>query len=79
MNVARPDSTRFTADVVPMLKVIWVDEAVHRSAHHAMLVASRRELSLVDCVSFQTMRDLGIRSAFCFDSHFREQGFEMVP
>jgi hypothetical protein len=24
------------------------------------------------------MRQRGVRSAFCFDSHFREQGFEVL-
>ena len=50
-----------------------------RAAAGAVLAAGRKELSLVDCVSFQTMRELGVRSAFCFDKHFREQGFETVP
>ena len=69
----------FYEDVVPMLQVDWVSEEQHRSAVEAMLAAARRKLSLVDCVSFQTMRRHGLRSAFCFDAHFREQGFETKP
>jgi len=34
---------------------------------------------LVDCVSFQTMRARGVRTAFCFDAHFREQGSAAMP
>jgi predicted nucleic acid-binding protein len=45
----------------------------------AVLAATRKKLSLVDCASFQTMRELGVRSVFCFDSHFREQGFDALP
>jgi predicted nucleic acid-binding protein len=33
----------------------------------------------VDCVSFQTMRQSGVRHVFCFDAHFREQGFMVRP
>jgi len=66
-------------DVVPVLQVDWVSEDQHRAGAGAMLAASRRKLSLVDCVSFQTMRHHGLRSAFCFDTHFREQGFETKP
>lgn len=43
-----------------------------------MLVAGRRDLSLVDCSSFVTMRRLGIKKAFALDEHFREQGFELL-
>ena len=43
-----------------------------------MLAAARKKLSLVDCVSFQIMRQQGVRAAFCFDSHFREQGFDVL-
>jgi len=40
-----------------------------------LLTAGRRELSLVDCVSFACMRRQGLTRAFHFDRHFREQGF----
>jgi predicted nucleic acid-binding protein len=66
-------------DVVPVLQIDWVSKDQHRAGAGAMLAASRRKLSLVDCVSFQTMRHDGLRSAFCFDTHFREQGFETKP
>jgi predicted nucleic acid-binding protein len=69
----------FAADVVPALDVTWVDAGMHLSAHHSLLVASRRDLSLVDCVSFEAMRRLRIENVFCFDSHFAEQGFQPHP
>jgi len=69
----------FQEDVAPVLQIEWVTEEQHRAAADAMLTASRRKLSLVDCVSFQTMRQLGLRRAFSFDAHFREQGFETRP
>ncbi len=69
----------FAADVVPVLDIIWVDAGMHLSAHHSLLVASRRDLSLVDCASFEAMRRLGIDNAFCFDAHFAQQGFRVLP
>jgi predicted nucleic acid-binding protein len=36
-------------------------------------------LSLVDCTSFQVMRQLGIDTAFAFDEHFAEQHFTCIP
>ena len=66
-------------DVVPLLQVDWISETRHRAGMEAVLAASRRKLSLVDCVSFQVMRENGVRAVFCFDDHFREQGFETMP
>lgn len=66
-------------DVVPVLGVTWVDEGLHRTAMTALLTARRRDLSLVDCVSFEAMRRLGAGRAFAFDRHFRQQGFALVP
>ena len=69
----------FHDDVVPLLVVEWITETVHRSAATSLLTASRRNLSLVDCVSFQVMRAMSVESAFCFDRYFREQGFLTIP
>ena len=69
----------FVADILPVMQVLWVDEGIHRSAQHALLVASRRHLSLVDCVSFEAMRRLGLFTVFSFDQHFSEQGFKLLP
>jgi len=65
--------------VVPSLSVVWVDESLHRRATAAMLTASRRALSLVDCSSFEIMRDHGIETAFALDRDFAAQGFALVP
>lgn len=62
-------------DILPLVRVEWVNETLHRQGAHALLTAGRRNLSLVDCVSFAVMRQLGIRQVFAFDQHFAEQGF----
>ena len=65
--------------VIPVLRVKWVAEIGHQAGVMALLVAANRRLSLVDCVSFETMRTLGIKTAFAFDRHFSEQGFDCIP
>lgn len=68
----------FQDDIVPMLGVKWVTEEEHQAGLAAFLTAASRRLSLVDCVSFETMRSLGIQAAFAFDRHFSEQGFVLI-
>ncbi len=68
----------FQESIVPVLSVEFVTPETHRLGIAALLAASRRGLSLVDCVSFEVMRDLGIKSVFTFDSHFRQYGFTPV-
>ncbi|MGE5579917.1 MAG: type II toxin-antitoxin system VapC family toxin [Bacillota bacterium] len=65
-------------EVLPVITVDWVDETIHKEAVAAMLIAGRKDLSLVDCSSFVTMRRLGLRRAFALDHHFREQGFGIL-
>ena len=67
------------ADITPVLRIHWVDEQMHSQALAALITASRRQLSLVDSVSFEAMRWLDIDRVFTFDRHFAEQGFEVVP
>ncbi len=69
----------FQEDVVPLVHVEFITSELHRSGIAALLSASRRRLSLVDCVSFEVMRYSGIKTAFTFDSHFKEQGFSVIP
>jgi predicted nucleic acid-binding protein len=69
----------FQADLVPAVHVVYVDDEIHRQGMSGLLAAGKRKLSLVDCVNFAMMRNLGLTRAFTFDSHFRQQGFETIP
>jgi len=69
----------FQDDIIPVVHITWVDEITHKMGISVLLAASRRRLSLVDCVSFETMRQPGLKIAFSFDSHFKEQGFKCIP
>jgi predicted nucleic acid-binding protein len=69
----------FQEDIYPVLAIHWVGAAEHVNGMHAVLSACRRNLSLVDCISFAVVRQLGLRSVFAFDAHFAEQGFVCYP
>jgi predicted nucleic acid-binding protein len=67
------------SDVIPTLNVVWIDAELHRRAVAGLLAASREKLSLVDCASFEVMREYGIRRALTLDRDFSAQGFSVVP
>ena len=69
----------FQSDILPVVEIAWVDETIHQQGMSALLVANRRNLSLVDCTSFEIMRQIGSDEVFTFDPHFREQGFKVIP
>jgi predicted nucleic acid-binding protein len=69
----------FESDILPIIEIVWLDETIHKQGMSALLVANRRDLSLVDCTSFEIMRQNGLNAVFTFDPHFGEQGFSVVP
>jgi predicted nucleic acid-binding protein len=67
------------ADVLPVIRMRWVDEATHRRAVASLLGSSSRAISLVDWASFVIIRDEGIDRAFAFDRDFAAQGIPTIP
>jgi len=67
------------SNIVPFLHVDWIGEQQHAGIVNDVFTANRRQLSLVDCSCFETMRRLGMNKVFTFDEHFRAQGFEVIP
>ncbi len=67
------------SNLVPFLQIDWIGEQQHTSSVNDVFIANRRQLSLIDCSCFESMRRLGIEKVFTFDSHFPEQGFKVIP
>lgn len=68
----------FRADFAPLIDVVWVDESLHNAGLDLLLDRRKRLLSLVDAVSFVTMRQRNVDNAFAFDPHFEQEGFSVV-
>jgi uncharacterized protein len=68
----------FAQELLPIASVEWVRPEDHDIGIGAVLTASRRRLSLVDCVSFALLRRTGITEVFAFDRYFAEQGFHLL-
>jgi uncharacterized protein len=69
---------RFRSDFAPLLEVVWVDRALNDAGLDLLLDRRTRRLSLVDAVSFVTMRQQHVSEAFVFDPHFEQEGFSVV-
>ena len=69
---------RLVRQVLDPVVTQWVTREDHERAIEALLVADRRQLSIVDCTSFEMMRRLEARECLAFDRHFAEQGFSQV-
>lgn len=68
----------FRRRLEPLLSVTWVDATLHERGLDLHLRRGRRQLSLVDAVSFELMRAERIREAFAFGVDFEREGFSLV-
>jgi uncharacterized protein len=63
----------------PNIDLIHVEAEVFGAAWQLLIQQSDKRYSLTDCASFVLMRRLGISTAFTFDHHFRQAGFQTEP
>ncbi|NVM22933.1 MAG: PIN domain-containing protein [Desulfobacterales bacterium] len=68
----------FNAKILPLLEIVWVDAEWHGRAIQRLLTQNNRNLSLVDCLSFEIMEAREITEAFTFDRHFADNGFTIA-
>ena len=68
----------FNAKILPLLEVIWVNDKWYTRAMQRLFAQNSRDVSLVDCLSFEIMDSLEIKYAFAFDSHFEKNGFTIT-
>jgi uncharacterized protein len=62
----------------PDIDVVWVDEALHRSAMQLLHSRLDKSYSLCDAVSFLLMRERSILDALTTDRHFEQEGFRRL-
>ena len=68
----------FNAKILPLLEVIWTNDKWYTRAMQRLLAQNNKNVSLVDCLSFEIMDSLEIKCAFAFDKHFEENGFSLA-
>ena len=68
----------FQAKIMPLLEIVWVDSGWHHRAMQRLLMSGSRDLSLVDCLSFEIVEAKALPCAFAFDKHFEAEGIPGV-
>ena len=61
-----------------LAEIHWVTPDEHERAVYRLGQRNRRNLSLVDCVSFVLMEKRGCVDAFAYDADFETEGFKLV-
>ncbi len=77
-RLGMPPVQIFLQTLTPVFEIVWIDAALHEVAATLFLLANQRSLSLVDCTSFVVMQQQHLTSAFAFDRHFTERGFQCL-
>lgn len=67
---------RLLEGILPVVRVVMVDETTHATALRAYRAAGSDAVSLVDRTSFAVMRADGIDRAFAYDQDFDLEGFQ---
>lgn len=67
---------KFLNDVL-LFRIIWVDRSLHQAAADFFLRRAKSRVSFVDCVSFECMRQRGIKAVLAFDDDFVKAGFQI--
>jgi len=65
------------AEDAAAFEVEWISSVMHDKAVSWLRKSGRRQVSLVDAISFAVMQARGVVMAFAFDPHFTEQGFRL--
>jgi predicted nucleic acid-binding protein len=68
----------FHSLLFPLLETVWVDGEWYNRGMQRLQTSNNRNLSLVDCLSFEIMQFKEISLAFSFDKHFVDAGFTLT-
>jgi len=63
----------------PSVQFLHVDEALFHEGWEYFQQRPDKDYSLTDCVSFVVMKRLGLHTAYTFDRHFAQAGFNQEP
>lgn len=61
------------------IRLVYTGEELFSAGMKTFKQHSDKEWSFTDCVSFAAMKAEEVRTAFTFDAHFKQAGFDVIP
>ncbi len=79
-RMGHPSAVRFGRAVLQsrVAELLVVSEAMRSRAWQIFEQYDDKDFSFVDCTSFSIMEHVGVKTAFAFDKHFGQYGFEVL-
>ena len=79
-SLARSLTLEFSEDLLTdsRVKIVWVDNHLHREALELLQNRRDKSYSLCDAVSFLIIRERHISEALTTDRHFAQEGFHRL-
>jgi predicted nucleic acid-binding protein len=62
----------------PNIRIIWIQETLEEKGWELFKAHQDKTFSFTDCTSFVVMQALNINTAFTYDSHFEQAGFQII-
>ncbi|HEV2520024.1 MAG TPA: PIN domain-containing protein [Thermoplasmata archaeon] len=78
-GVEQARSFRQIVQASESVQVVWTTPELFWASWEALISRPDKRWSLTDCLSFKTMENLDIHTAFAFDNDFRQAGFNLLP
>ena len=64
--------------MLPIIKIIWIDEEIHNNSLNNLIAAEKKKISLTDYSSFYILDNYNIDKVFTFDKHFKEKSYKIL-
>lgn len=64
--------------MLPIVRIIWIDEKIHNNSLNNLIAAEKEKISLTDYSSFYILDNYNIDKVFTFDNHFKEKGYKTL-
>jgi len=77
-RVSLAKAVEFREVFLPGVRVVSITEEIEEVAFDIFKRLTSKNVSFIDCTSFALMRELGVKTAFAFDDHFKHHGFRLL-
>lgn len=64
--------------MLPIVRIIWIDEKIHNNSLNNLIAAEKKKISLTDYSSFYILDNYNIDKVFTFDNHFKEKNYKIL-